>query len=60
MSDSESLLEDPSDDESDDDDDLSDDGEFSRAAAAKVNGRAPKNIRSSERKNEDSDSDFDL
>ncbi|KAL5511973.1 PLP2 [Sanghuangporus vaninii] len=46
--------------ENDEDNDLSDDGEFSRSSVAKTNMRAPRNIRDSGRKNDDSDSDFDL
>ncbi|KAI5116564.1 hypothetical protein M0805_001549 [Coniferiporia weirii] len=45
--------------EQDDEDDLSDDDTFSRSAAAKTNGRAPKNVRGPVRDDED-DSDFDL
>ena len=53
----------PTQKKADSEDELSDgsaDEGFSGAAAAKVNGRAPKNIRNSQKKDEDSDSDFDL
>ena len=50
----------PSRQEAESNDDFSDDDAFEKAAMAKTNGRAPKNVRGPAQKDADDDSDFDM